>query len=70
MRWTHFLCRNCIFSGNQPFGIHNGLDGLMHGEIHPISWSEVTGWIAEVSPIPVKGATDGITMVKLASPIA
>ncbi|XP_023346270.1 ATP-dependent 6-phosphofructokinase isoform X2 [Eurytemora carolleeae] len=39
--------RNCIFSGNNPLGIHNGIDGLIKGEIKPIGWSDVTGWIAE-----------------------
>ena len=43
----HF--RNCIFTGNKPLGIHNGIDGLIKGEIKPIGWSDVTGWIAEVS---------------------
>ena len=27
--------------------IHNGVDGLMNGEVKPISWSDVTGWVAE-----------------------
>jgi len=39
--------RNCIYSGNNPLGIHNGVDGLMNGEVKPISWSDVTGWVAE-----------------------
>ena len=28
-------------------GIHNGVDGLMAGEVKPIGWSDVTGWVAE-----------------------
>jgi len=39
--------RNCIYSGNNPLGIHNGIDGLMSGEVKPIGWSDVTGWVAE-----------------------
>jgi len=39
--------RNCIFSGNNPIGIHNGIDGLIKGEVKPIEWSDVTGWISE-----------------------
>jgi len=39
--------RNCMFSGNNPIGIHNGIDGLINGEVEPIKWSDVTGWIAE-----------------------
>jgi len=27
--------RNCIYSGNNPIGIHNGVDGLMAGEVSP-----------------------------------
>ena len=41
--------RNCIYSGNQPFGIHNGIDGLINDEVEPIEWSQVTGWVVEVS---------------------
>ena len=40
--------RNCIFSGNQPYGIHNGIDGLINDEVRPIEWSDVTGWVVEV----------------------
>merc|ERR1719508_470194 len=39
--------RNCIYSGNNPMGIHNGVDGLISGEVKPITWSDVTGWVAE-----------------------
>jgi len=41
------FARNCINSGNNPIGIHNGIDGLMNGEVAPISWSDVTGWVSE-----------------------
>ena len=40
--------RNCIYSGNQPYGIHNGIDGLINDEVRPIEWSDVTGWVVEV----------------------
>jgi len=39
--------RNCIYSGNNPLGIHNGVDGLMSGEVKPIGWADVSGWVAE-----------------------
>merc|ERR550517_2238635 len=26
--------RNCIYSGNNPIGIHNGVDGLIKGEVN------------------------------------
>jgi len=41
------FARNCIFSGNNPIGIHNGFEGLINGEIKPINWSDVTGWVSE-----------------------
>jgi len=41
------FARNCIFSGNNPTGIHNGIDGLINGEVKPIKWSDVTGWVSE-----------------------
>ena len=40
--------RNCIYSGNKPYGIHNGIDGLINDEVRPIQWSDVTGWVVEV----------------------
>jgi len=41
------FARNCIYSGNQPLGIHNGIDGLINGEVKPIEWADVAGWIVE-----------------------
>merc|ERR1719228_411150 len=41
------FARNCIYSGNQPFGIHNGLDGLISGEVKLIDWADVAGWTVE-----------------------
>jgi len=41
------FARNCIYAGNQPLGIHNGIDGLVNGEVRPIEWSDVAGWIVE-----------------------
>jgi len=39
--------RNCIVSGNTPLGISNGIDGLLAGEVKPIGWADVNGWVAE-----------------------
>jgi len=39
--------RNCIYSGNNPLGIKNGVDGLISGEVEAIGWAAVTGWVAE-----------------------
>merc|ERR1719347_1753975 len=39
--------RNCIYSGNNPLGVYNGIDRLMAGEVKPISWASVNGWVSE-----------------------
>jgi len=39
--------RNAISSGDHPYAIHNGIDGLINGEISPLSWADVTGWVVE-----------------------
>merc|ERR1719419_303271 len=39
--------RNCIYSGNTPLGVHNGVDGLLKGDIKPINWADVSGWVSE-----------------------
>ena len=49
--FSRSFTRNCIFSGNNPIGIHNGIDGLLNDEVKPIEWSDVTGWIAEVGNV-------------------
>ena len=36
--------RNCIISGHYPYGIHNGVEGLVSGDIDPLSWESVNGW--------------------------
>ena len=36
--------RNCIISGHYPYGIHNGVEGLVNGDIDPLSWESVNGW--------------------------
>ncbi|CAB4054907.1 pfkA [Lepeophtheirus salmonis] len=39
--------RNCIADGNIPFGIHNGIEGFIDGEIEEMHWSDVTGWVVK-----------------------
>jgi len=39
--------RNCIYSGNRPFGVEDGIDGLINNEVKPLSWGEVSGWVSE-----------------------
>ena len=30
-------------------GIHNGVDGLVGGEVKDIAWADVDGWIGQVT---------------------
>ncbi|XP_066151251.1 ATP-dependent 6-phosphofructokinase isoform X7 [Euwallacea fornicatus] len=37
--------RNCIYRGDTVLGIHDGIEGLIAGNIKHMSWSDVTGWV-------------------------
>lgn len=37
--------RNAISRGETVLGIHEGIDGLIEGQVGPIPWSEVAGWV-------------------------
>lgn len=37
--------RNVISRGEVVLGIHEGIDGLIEGQVSPIPWSEVAGWV-------------------------
>nr|CAG4644822.1 EOG090X06XN [Leptodora kindtii] len=39
--------RNCIYRGDAVYGIHDGIEGLVAGEIKPLGWSDVTGWVGQ-----------------------
>lgn len=39
--------RNIIYRGDIVLGIHEGLDGLIAGDVRPISWTEVSGWVSQ-----------------------
>lgn len=39
--------RNAIFRGDTVLAIHDGFDGLVSGDIHPTTWSEVSGWVGQ-----------------------
>ncbi|XP_022244238.1 ATP-dependent 6-phosphofructokinase-like isoform X2 [Limulus polyphemus] len=39
--------RNCLFRGDKVFGIHDGIEGLVEGNIKPLGWSEVNGWVGQ-----------------------
>lgn len=37
--------RNVISRGEVVLGVHEGIDGLIEGQVAPIPWSEVAGWV-------------------------
>ncbi|XP_050294022.1 ATP-dependent 6-phosphofructokinase isoform X3 [Anthonomus grandis grandis] len=37
--------RNCIYRGDTVLGIHDGIEGLIAGNIKRMGWSDVTGWV-------------------------
>lgn len=37
--------RNVISRGEVVLGIHEGIDGLIEGQVSPVPWSEVAGWV-------------------------
>ena len=37
------------FSNYLKVGIHNGIDGLVAGEVRDIAWADVDGWIGQVT---------------------
>ncbi|XP_076035217.1 ATP-dependent 6-phosphofructokinase isoform X3 [Oratosquilla oratoria] len=39
--------RNCIYRGDVVYGVHDGIDGLVEGNIQEMTWSEVTGWVGQ-----------------------
>ncbi|KAG5867083.1 hypothetical protein JTB14_026114 [Gonioctena quinquepunctata] len=38
--------RNGIYRGDNVLGIHDGIEGLIAGNVKQMSWSDVTGWVA------------------------
>ena len=39
--------RNIIYRGDKVLGIHEGIDGLIAGEVKLINWTDVSGWVAQ-----------------------
>ncbi|XP_064110855.1 ATP-dependent 6-phosphofructokinase-like isoform X5 [Macrobrachium nipponense] len=39
--------RNCIYRGDTVYGIHDGIDGLVEGNVQEMKWAEVTGWVGQ-----------------------
>ncbi|XP_053962277.1 ATP-dependent 6-phosphofructokinase isoform X1 [Anastrepha ludens] len=39
--------RNCIYRGDTVFGVHDGIEGLIAGNIKEMGWSDVTGWVGQ-----------------------
>lgn len=38
--------RNCLYRGVTVLGIHDGIEGLVAGNITKMAWSDVTGWVS------------------------
>ena len=39
--------RNAIAGGHKVFGVHNGIEGLINGNVDEMKWNEVTGWVPQ-----------------------
>lgn len=39
--------RNSIYRGDTVFGIHDGIEGLVSGNITKMEWGDVTGWVGQ-----------------------
>lgn len=39
--------RNTITTGDVPYAIHDGIEGLIRGEFQKMEWNSVTGWVME-----------------------
>ncbi|XP_046673393.1 ATP-dependent 6-phosphofructokinase isoform X3 [Homalodisca vitripennis] len=39
--------RNCIYRGDTVYGIHDGVEGLIAGNVQVMKWSDVTGWVGQ-----------------------
>jgi len=39
--------RNVIYRGDTVLAVYDGFDGLISGDIHPVTWSEVSGWVGQ-----------------------
>ncbi|CAG0894274.1 unnamed protein product [Cyprideis torosa] len=39
--------RNCIYRGDTALGIHDGIDGLIEGNVQTMKWSDVNGWVGQ-----------------------
>ncbi|CAG7819516.1 unnamed protein product [Allacma fusca] len=39
--------RNCIYRGDVVLGVHDGVDGLIEGNLEELKWADVNGWVAQ-----------------------
>ena len=62
------IVRNCINSGNTPLGVKDGVDGLVSGDVVPLSWSDVSGTFDSfVSNRLIDGILDKQNFIKKSS---
>ncbi|XP_064480198.1 ATP-dependent 6-phosphofructokinase-like isoform X2 [Ornithodoros turicata] len=41
------VVRNCLFRGDVVYAIHDGVEGLVEGNINTMGWHDVSGWVGE-----------------------
>lgn len=39
--------RNCLYRGDTVYGIHDGIEGLIAGNVQMMNWCDVTGWVGQ-----------------------
>ena len=39
--------RNCLNAGHLPLGVRDGVEGLVKGDVTPLSWADVSGWVVQ-----------------------
>ncbi|XP_065204748.1 ATP-dependent 6-phosphofructokinase isoform X3 [Planococcus citri] len=39
--------RNCIYRGDTVYGIHDGIEGLVAGNVQIMKWADVAGWVSQ-----------------------
>lgn len=39
--------RNCLFRGDTVLAVHEGVEGLLEGNIKEMQWQDVSGWVGQ-----------------------
>ncbi len=63
--------RNAIATGNKVYGCHNGIDGLLEGQLEHMTWSKVAGWVVQGGALlGTKRTLPGNNLEKIAEALA